>query len=235
MTIDTAKAEATIREITATLDVDRYRRYADHIRPRTAGDLFRRALFAYASVHTTWELNVRLYTHIKDYQEWLDDPDKLKDRIIASRAGLYNNRTRYIMDFAGKFWDHPRWFWKNDVETWMQYRNRLQVTALGLGPAKSSFVVEMAYLDTCEVVCSDTHFYRAYGVPPNKVNKVSDKEEKMMEQHWLSTCQSLSVPSAIARWAKWDRLMGYSEPRYWSHVLEPVNYHDVLGGSNGKS
>jgi len=202
------------------MNIEWYKRYAQSIMPSTHADLFRRYLFAYASVHTTWESNLALYLKIKDYDAWLGSPDTLKQLIIDSRAGLYNNRTKYISDFTAKFWANPAWYWKTDAESWKAYRDRIKDNSLGLGPAKSSFAVEMIYPTTAEVVCSDTHFLQWYGVSTKEVGKVSDKDEAAMEAHWVARCKELDIPSPIVRWAHWDVRQHRGNPRYWTHVLE---------------
>ena len=223
----TGDVDALILDIANRVDVGRYSRYMTSIAPRTPEDLFRTWLFAYASIHTTWELNCRLYRMLADFPIWLGDDDKLKEIIIASRAGLHNNRTRYISTFARFYWDHPDWFWKNPDEQWTQYRDRIKDKALGVGPAKSSFVVEITYPDTAAVLCTDTHILQlGLGIKPAEINRVTDKQELALEAYWVETCRRYGVPSPIARWAYWDQKKGSSDSRYWAHVLEKVDYHE---------
>lgn len=232
--MDTDKADKIIKRVADTVDMKRYLGYVGHIRPTTPEALFRRYLFGYASVHTTWQFNVILYRKLQNYEEWLGNEVELRNRIIDSRAGMYNNRTRYIMKFSEFYWDHPQWFWKNSVESWVQYRDRIKDRAPGIGPAKSSFVVEMTYTDTAQVVCSDSHFFQSYGVAPKDVGRISDKLERAMEHHWVTRCRELGLPPVLVRWAAWDILKKSSDSRYWAHVLERVNYHKVLGGQSGE-
>ena len=220
-TMDTIQADKVITDVVSVVDIDWYKGYAGSIMPRSHEDLFRRWLFAYASVHTTWELNCVLYKMLADFDAWLGDADKLKGIIIDSRAGLFNNRTKYIMEFAREFWCKPEWFWKRDDETWTAYRDRIKESALGIGPAKSSFVVEMTYPVESAVVCTDTHFMQTYGIKPGEVGKVKGPVEAAMEAHWVERCQALGVPPVLVRWAAWDVKQRRSNPRYWTHVLEP--------------
>ena len=58
-----------------TFPVDKVQAYKDYwesVAPQTDGDRFRRYLFAYCSVHTSWQGNCRGYEAIKNYEEWID-------------------------------------------------------------------------------------------------------------------------------------------------------------------
>lgn len=221
--------ETAIAHITSITpgEVERYRRYLGSIVPTSPEALFQRWLFAFASVHTTWKLNCKLYRMLAPL-DWLGSEARLKDVIIASGAGLHNNRTRFISQFSDFYWKHTAWFWKNDHETWTQYRDRISKSALGIGPAKSSFVVEMTYPDRAEVICTDTHVMQIYGKTPNEIGKkgVSAKEEAAMEAHWVGACKAHGVAAPIARWIFWDKKQGHADPRYWSFVFENENYHE---------
>ena len=55
--------------------VQAYKEYWESVRPQNHGDIFRRYLFAYCSVHTSWQGNCRGYEAIKQYEEWIDNKD----------------------------------------------------------------------------------------------------------------------------------------------------------------
>ena len=231
--IQTSEAEQHIKSLRPQ-DVERYRGYLGTILPRTHRDLFRRWVFAYASVHTSWRSNVRMYRKLES-MEWLGDPLRLKDLIMESGAGFQNQRTRFLHTFSERFWTHPDWFWKSSVETWVQYRDRLRDSAPGIGQAKASFVIEMTYPVESEVVCSDSHFFQAYGNTTKDITagKISDKEEREMEAHWVKTCLEHKVPPVIARWAAWDlKQNSFGNPRYWTWVFEERDlYREIKKGS----
>lgn len=136
--------------------VARYERYFNTLTPADQNDVFRRWLFAYASVHTTWKYNVILYEKLKDLS-WLGDVAELRKRIEGSRAGLHNNRTKFINAFAMFFYDHPGWFKQSPWETWIEYRDRLMEHTPGLGIAKTSFALELIHFHKAGIVCFDTH------------------------------------------------------------------------------
>lgn len=210
-------------------EVERYSRYLGYITPVTHADLFRRWLFAFASVHTTWKLNCQLYRLLAPL-DWLGNYDILLNLITRSGAGLQNNRAKYIAEFSEFFWDRPAWFWKNGVESWGDYRDRLRHVTKGIGRAKSSFVVELTYPNPAQVICTDTHVMQLYGTGTETIRagRVTDKAELAMETHWVDTCNKHAVAPAISRWVFWDRKQGYSDPRYWSFVFEPENAHEIF-------
>ena len=227
--INTLVAEQQIKSIRPQ-DVERYQNYLVGLQPRDSRALFLRWVFAYASVHTTWRLNVRLYKKLESL-EWVGDPLRLKDLIVESGAGFQNQRTKYLHAFQAFYFSRPQWFWKTDNETWVQYRDRIRDAAYGIGQAKSSFVVEMTYPLESEVVCSDTHFMQAYGKTPKDISsgKVTDKEERAMEAHWIKACLDAKVPPVVARWHAWDlKMNSFDNPRYWTWVFEEHNHYKEL-------
>ena len=209
--------------------VARYARYFRHILPRSPEDTFRRWLFTYASVHTTWRLNCRMYQALEDL-EWLGDKDELHRKITAVGAGFQNKRANYIHQFSEFFFRHSDWFTKSAYETWRAYRARVQKAALGIGQAKAAFLVELTYPLDAEVVCTDTHILQLYGYTPKQINErgISMKKMVAVEDHWVSQCADAGIPPVIGRWNFWDRKQGQSDSRYWSFVLERENYNDRL-------
>ena len=69
-----------------------YGKYWESIAPQTDAEIFQRWLFAFTSIHTTWENNVNLYNSIKNFEEWINDSEVLMKRLIEGRAGLHNQR-----------------------------------------------------------------------------------------------------------------------------------------------
>ena len=209
-------------------DLSRYRHYLRHIAPANKEDIFRRWLFSYASVHTQWVMNCRLYNALQDLK-WLGDKKELGRRIKESRAGMHNKRTDFIYEFSQFYWDHPAWFRKNKFESWPAYRDRLEKAAKGIGIAKAAFVVEMTYPITSDVICVDTHIFQLYGYTAKGVyNGVSRKKTEAIEEHWTRSCRACRIPPVLARWLYWDAKQGYSNSRYWSFMFEKENYHARL-------
>ena len=149
------RASAVISNID-NLKVAQYAEYWNAIAPTDDRETFQRWLFAYASVHTTWESNIALFNAIKGC-EWIGNKEELRQRIIESRAGLYNNRADYITDFADKYWDNPAAFKYVPGMSWVDLRCQIGKSIHGLGRAKIAFAYEMIYPTDMRLVCVDTH------------------------------------------------------------------------------
>jgi len=191
--------------------------YWSSLVPQNSSECFQRFLFAYCSVHTTWESNIKAYKLIKNWWEWVNQWDILEDRFKRSGAGLYRNRVRFIKDFSAKFWSNPNFFTQRLIsESWADYRNRIEKEILGLGMAKSSFAIEMMYPVLGQVFCSDTHMFQLYGRNQTK----DSKQYGEIERHWVRMCFEYDIAPYVARCIFWDRKQNRKNSRYWSHVLE---------------
>ena len=64
------RINSKVQEAILSLEPELLERYEEHfvneLRPESHQDLFRRFLFAYLSVQTSWEVNVRLYNRLKN-------------------------------------------------------------------------------------------------------------------------------------------------------------------------
>lgn len=226
-TYDDSRALAFLETVKSG-DVARYEEYFNSIKPETHEDVFRRAMFAFASVHTTWQLNCALYEMLAP-MDWLDDQQLLMLRLTESGAGLHNNRYRYIWDFAKKYWTHPDWYQKQQYEDWFQYRDRLDTNIKGLGLAKAAFLSELVYFEKSQVACMDVHLLRLQSANPDKFNQgtAGAAYAKHCEQNWTKLCNEAGVAPVTARWLYWDKIQKRSDSRYWSKVLEgpaPVSF-----------
>lgn len=198
--------------------------YWKKLKPINDSERFQRFLFAFMSVHTSWEANIRGYNLIKDWWSWMNRWDHLKDKLIESRVGLHNNRLRFISEFTTKFWSNPSAFDRGLNENWNEFRNRIVNEITGLGLAKSSFAIEMIYPDEAEVVCLDTHLFQAYELNQTKHKRMYDK----LESHWVKNSLKKDLPPYIARCIYWDRKQEKTDSRYWSHVLEEGDFDAEL-------
>ena len=187
--------------------------------PQTDEAVFRRFLFAFASVQTRWQENVALYQALYDL-EWCNDQKELRRRIQDVYTGLANNRERYIWDLSNHFWDinGPEWYRRHCDETWTDYRDRMVENIFGLGPAKVSFAIEMIYPDAAEVVCLDRHMLRMYKHPKDYC---SATQYRQYEDHWVQHSLKSDVNPAVSRWMCWDRIQDQPDSRYWAYILEP--------------
>jgi len=191
-------------------------KYWSKLKPINDSETFQRYLFAFTSVHTTWERNVIGYNAIKDWWNWINRWDILGDRLKESRIGLHNNRLKFISKFTTNFWSNPSYYIRREGEVWSEFRNRIVNNITGLGMAKASFAVEMIYPDKAEVVCLDTHLFQAYGLNQTKHHR----QYNVLENHWIDNSYKQNIPPYIARCIYWDRKQGKQDSRYWSHALE---------------
>jgi len=199
-----------------TGEVERYKSYWESVAPKNDTEVFQRWLFAFMSVHTTWENNVKGYEAIKDWTQWFNNDQKLMDLIVESRVGLHNNRVRFISEFSKKFWQDPESYKYQKGDDWQGFRDKLVKGILGLGIAKVSFSLEMIYPNHAKVTCMDTHLFQAYGLDQSRDARLY----KEIENYWLDMCRMWNVPSTIARAILWDRKQNQTDSRYWSYVLE---------------
>jgi thermostable 8-oxoguanine DNA glycosylase len=182
-------------------------------------DEFQRWLFAFMSVHTSYESNMKGYLAIKDWTDWFNkDPDILTGKLIDSGVGLYNNRTKFVTAFARKFWSNPSFFKIKKNESWAECRDRLVGEIHGLGKAKVSFALEMIFPFEAQVACMDTHLFQAYGYDQSlhlpKYNEI--------ESHWVLMSRIWNVNPAISRGIFWDRKKNQPNSYYWMKVFDPI-------------
>ena len=199
-----------------------YKEYWESVRPQNVDDIFRRYLFSYCSVHTTWQGNVKGYNAIKNFNEWIDSKETLLSKLHKSGVGLHNNRTNYIWDFSEKFWANPKDFYFTSKKGHVKKRDSILNKISGIGLAKISFALEMIHPNEARALCLDVHMLRLYDMEHLKYNKSKSGSTtyKKAERHWVVTCGKLKVPSYIARSMYWDALQKKDDSRYWSVVLE---------------
>ena len=203
--------------------ISSYEEYWKSISPTNSNEIFRRWLFAYTSIHSTWQSNVRSYNHIKNFEQWKNDKSKLAELLFLSKSGLQNQRTENIWDFKNKFFDNPESFEKSSKESWVDLRNRLAQNLKGIGLAKVSFALELCYPNNVEIVCLDVHMLRALKMNEQGYRADSKKEiaEYMTgEKVWVEKSKRIETSPYITRCLYWDILQGHKNSRYWSSCLE---------------
>lgn len=195
-----------------------YIEYFHELRPRNKRDIFRRAVFAFASVHTTWRNNVRIFEALRDL-EWCGNRSLLGAKLRTCRAGLHVIRERALHEFSEAFWADANWFLKDPNEQWLEYRDRLEARIFGLGRAKTAFFIEMVYFEAAKLSCFDVHMLRAFQLSPH-ATKV---QFKSAERQWIESCEARNLPPVAARWMYWDAVQRQPNSRYWAYVLEHRN------------
>lgn len=211
----TPGVEAAFREYSNS-DACSYVRYWENLTARTDAQLFNRFMFAFCSVHTSWESNVNGFKAIKDFKNWVGDRPCLRARLVQARVGLQNNRTKWISDFGDLFWQDADNFRRRCRESWPDYRDRIEGQVVGLGPAKVSFALELAFPLEAEVLCLDVHMLRLYG----RKADLKVGEYHRLESDWVARARAVELPGFIVKQIHWDRVQGKPDSRYWSHVLE---------------
>ena len=196
-------------------EIDSHRKVWDTLKCRNLNDNFLRWLFAFCSVHTSYKSNMAGYTAVKDWYKWVNRPKVLRNLIDKSRMGLTNNRTKFLQEFAHNYWSNPTFFEKQPNESWVQCRNRITESVLGLCKAKVSFALEMIYTEQCEVFCADTHLFQAYG----KDQQTNLREYESLERHWIQMSKVWNVPSPLARAIYWNRKKNEKNCWYWAKVF----------------
>ena len=188
-------------------DIQSYNDYWAELKPQTEVAAFKRYLFAFMSVHTSWKNNCKGYNAIKQFKTWpLEkgdqlllwnyDSDDLFKRIERTRVGMQNNRTNYIGLFSDTFWGNPSdYLARNSDEGWTEWRDRLAKKILGLGKAKTSFAIEMLFPLEAQVVCMETHLFQIYGLNQTKHSKLYNA----IEEDWLERSEKRGLSPYMAR------------------------------------
>jgi|SRR5882724_4806146 len=96
---DYSKANAYFQSLTLE-EISKYKSYWESVTPSNDSEKFQRYLFAFMSVHSTWESNIKGYQAIKGWQDWFNMPSKLKMLLVDCGAGLHNQRLRFIESFS---------------------------------------------------------------------------------------------------------------------------------------
>ena len=137
-------------------DIESYNDYWGELKPQSSNAAFRRYLFAFMSVHTSWKNNCKGYNAIKQFGKWTLEQtnqlelwnynaDTLFTAIESTRVGMQNNRTNYIGTFNDAFWDSPDDYLNPaSGEGWAEWRDRLAKKILGLGKAKTLSLIHIS-------------------------------------------------------------------------------------------
>lgn len=192
--------------------------YWDGIKVKNDFDYFKRWVFAFASIHTTWENNVKGYKFLTNDLSWTVSKDRLKQMLDESRLGLNSMRFKALWEFTQKFRSNPKQFYKKKNETWVELRDRLAENLFGIGQAKVSFALNLAWPVEAKVCCLDVHLLRFLGWEKKEVPPL--KKYKEMEQKWLDKCDEYNVGYNVARELYWNKIQGKRNSRYWSYCLE---------------
>ena len=220
MFTDKSKADAFFANLNKG-SVSAYKDYWASVTPNNNADIFRRYLFAFMSVHTSWQGNCNGYNAIKNFDEWTNDKEILRSKLKESGVGLHNNRTNFVWDFKEQFWANPKDFYLTAKKYHVKKRDSIVNKIKGLGKAKVSFALEMIHPNFARTLCLDVHMLRLYGNEHLSYgSNTGANEYRKIERHWMVNCGKQKIPSYIARCMYWDNMKNENDSRYWSYVLE---------------
>lgn len=182
--------------------------------PQTPQEIKNRWVFAFTSVHTTWESNVNQYRLLKNQP--LNNISTLTYKLILSRGGMQNQKADGIFHFGITWRSNPDKF-KQSTTCLRGRRDELAKQLIQINYAKVSFALEMCNPLTANVVCLDRHILDLYGhdkeLAPGKILYHG------MEDYWLRLSRERDVPPYIARCIYWDRAQNQKDSHYWAKIL----------------
>lgn len=194
-----------------------YKKYWKSITPRKRNDFAMRWVFAFLSIQTNWQNNVRAYEMLQADTSWRKSKQDLRSMLEISGVGLHNNRTNFIWDFWQTYKEDKDIIFRRKKESWTDFRARLVDQFNGIGTAKVSFALEMCFPMESPLICIDTHMARLYGYNPSRLK---DSEYLEAEKDWSFRAEQNNLAPGIARHIYWDSIQKFSSPRYWSYILE---------------
>lgn len=197
-----------------------YNEYWQKLKPDTDERYMDCWVFSAMSYLNTWQNNVSSYRYLKNLGYPLNRFGKagLLEHVKAAKCGIYERRFESIWAADCRLWDGSKVLYPQPGEDLISFRGRLRDYIPGLGMAKLSFVIEMLYPTSSEVICLDRHGLRAYGLKDGA--SVSEKFYAELEAHWCGTCKELNIPAPLARHVMWDQMRNKWNTRYWSYILE---------------
>lgn len=212
-----AKGVRTLLKTLSPKIIDHYTNYIYSIKPQNNDDILRRWLFAFCSIHTTWENNVSGYTALKDLG-WFNRESYIRARLKYARTGLHNVRANHIYNFTAR-WKKSSDRYSFKGRNFKVLRNKLSSELKGIGLAKVSFAAELINPDA-GVICLDRHVLRWMTGGTELNGKMSVRQYEELEQRWKKACREYKYHPVAARHALWDINQGKTDMRYWSQVLE---------------
>jgi len=208
--------------------LERVRRYFDSIKPsevaeqkkywiqqypKSNQEVRNRWLFAFASVHTNWQNNVKQYESVKDKP--LCDYGKVLSRLKNSGGGMHGSKAQGIMHF-GALWRYDNTRFTQKPTDWVANRNANAEELRSINKTKCSFADELCWPLETESVCLDVHMLRLMGLPDKALTcSIYDKIEK----YWNKLAKAKDIPAFIARCIYWDRQNNQPNSHYWAHIL----------------
>lgn len=182
--------------------------------PKTVQEIKNRWVFAYTSVHTSWEKNVAQYNLLKDQS--LSSLSAIKYKLILSRGGMQELKANGLFHFGINWYQGMKEF--TELPDCLRgKRDDLAKELIQINYAKVSFALEMCDPLKANVVCLDRHILDLYG--HDKELAPAKNLYHRMEDYWLSLSDERGLPPYIARCIYWDRAQKQKTSHYWAKVL----------------
>jgi hypothetical protein len=211
---------ARARSVIAELDqhtVAKYEDYIHSIAPKDAWEVAKRWIFAFCSIHTTWESNVRGYEAVVAL-----GPDAragaISEALEGARTGLHRSKGEAIGRFLRAWRKCPEDFAFKPYQAKAQ-RDTHAAKLHGIGLAKTSFACELIS-PAARVTCLDVHTLRWITGATDLNGNIGPAKYRALELQWQTAAREFGYNPTAARHATWDRVQGQSDMRYWSYVLE---------------
>lgn len=219
--VDTAKALRAVRAVTRD-DCRRYRDYWRRCAPTHPEDVWRRWVYAYASVNRNYTCHLQLFRWLSrlepGFSHTLSLPAFTARLRRGGQGGMYGVSARGVWEFDRQFCDDPARF--DARRATPARRDELAAGLHGLGRAKTAFALELLDPVGCKAVCIDRHIGKIFGFQPT--DPFTDGQYAEAEDFWVQACKDRRLAPAIVRFVYWDRVIQKQKTcRYWSSVFEP--------------
>ena len=97
------------------------------------------------------------------------------------------------------------------LETWDEYRRRIERTVFGIGKAKASFACCLLYPLEADLACLDTWMLKHFHLPPEKNGRLTWEEYHEVENKVREYALAWGVSTFVAQWIVWDHERGSIE------------------------
>lgn len=207
-------------------DVAQYRAYWETINPTDEYQIYLCWLYAMVTVNMSEKKSTPIFEDLADLSYRPLNQTDVRNVFVRHRAGMHNMAAEAISEFSMSYWANPGYFRAAAAANAIE-RDRLlkKYTDRGLkriGFTKMSFLIELLYPLSANVVCIDRHVARWFEVNAKKINR---KSYIFLESHWLGLCQHYNVPSPLARHILWDKCQESLRTKTQiSHDLESPDY-----------
>ena len=194
---------------------EKYEGFARVITPGsyTDDEIFHRIAFAILSANAPFDDSVKaLNVCIKkrDAGEAVKPRDIVWFKQVPAKAKYINALNRLQLSSLTK----------TTVETWHEYRLRLQRTVKGLGLAKASFAAALLYPLDADVACVDTWIQKVFlGNTGFKSLGLADYLTVEAKIRTFANC--FGVSTFLAQWLIWDHARGGTPS---SHAIFPGSH-----------